>query len=85
MPFASKLRKYLSRHLELHIARRNWVRPRFYTDRESPAMFAGFAPRRMRLRELVGWRQDWGLRSPCPFGHGKRSVSEPMRGMRLAG
>ncbi|MEM6567357.1 MAG: hypothetical protein AAF957_03045 [Planctomycetota bacterium] len=85
MPFASKRRNYLSRHLELHIARRNWVRPRFYTDEASPAMLAGFAPRRMKIREMLGWRQDWGLRSPCPFGHGTRTVAEPMRGMKLAG
>ena len=83
-PHQSKERRYLSRHLELHIARRNWVRPRFYTDDESPAQFAGYAPRRMALREMIGWRQDWGPRSPCPFGHGLRTVSEPMRGMRLA-
>ena len=84
MPFASKWRRYLSQHLELHIARRNWVRPRFYTDDQTPAQFAGYATRRMRVRELIGWRQDWGARSPCPFGAGGRPVSEPPRGARLA-
>lgn len=84
MPLASKRRRYLSQHLELHIARRNWARPRFYTDEDTPAQFAGYAVRRLKMRELIGWRQDWGPRSPCPFGAGRRPVSEPPREARLA-
>ena len=80
MMYVSKRRRYLAKHLELHIAYRNWMRPRFYKRAErTPAELAGYAWRRLRLRELIGWRQDWGPRSPCPFGHGGRPVSEPPR------
>ena len=72
----SKTRKYLNLHLGLYGAWRNWVRPRFARDTESPGQLAGLATRRLRLAELVGWRQDWGLRSPCPFGAGDVSVVE---------
>ncbi len=80
MMYVTKERRYLGLHLELHIAYRNWMRPRFYKrgDR-TPAQLAGYAWRRMRLRELIGWRQDWGLASPCPFGHGLRTVGEAPR------
>ena len=66
----SKLRTYLNLHLALHAAYRNWVRPRFNRDSESPGQLAGFARRRLRVSELCGWRQDWGSRSICPLGEG---------------
>ena len=70
----SKLRKYLNLHLGLYAAWRNWVRPRFNRDRCSPGQLAGFSARRLEPSELVGWRQDWAGRSPCPFGAGKAIV-----------
>ena len=79
MPNASKKRKYLSLHLEMHIAFRNWVRPRFLYDEASPAQIAGYATRRLEMGELLGWRQDWGLESPCVTGHGLRTVGEMPR------
>ena len=63
----SKRRAFLNLHLPLYAAWRNWVRPRFNFDEHSPGELAGFAPRRLLPRELVGWRQDWGGLSPCPF------------------
>ncbi len=85
MPFASKRRRYLARHLELHVAWRNWVRPRFYRDGTvTPAEFAGYAERPLARAELLGWRQDWGPLSPCPFGNGGRTVSEAPRRRRAA-
>ncbi|MEM9802679.1 MAG: hypothetical protein AAGA20_20300, partial [Planctomycetota bacterium] len=85
MPYGTKWRRYLSRHLELHVAWRNWVRPRFYRDdAKTPAEFAGYAERPMAKSELLGWRQDWGAMSPCPFGHGGRTVGEAPRGRRRA-
>ena len=85
MMYVSKERKYLARHLELHIANRNWRRPRFYEGKDrTPAELAGYAWRALRLRELIGWRQDWGQRSPCPFGHGLRPVSVAPRRERAA-
>ena len=64
----SKQRAFLNLHLRLYAAWRNWVRPRFNRDQQTPAQYAGFAPRRLRPGELVGWRQDWGARSICPLG-----------------
>lgn len=70
----SKMRKYLNLHLALYSAWRNWVRPRFNRDCETPGQLAGFAVRPLRSAELVGWRQDWGALSPCPFGRGLLTV-----------
>lgn len=69
-----KRREHLQPRLALHRAIKNYVSARFNCDRESPAQILGFAPRRLQLRELYGWRQDWGQRSPCPFGNGERSL-----------
>lgn len=66
----SKAREFLNLHLGLYSAWRNWVRPRFNRDRRSPGELAGLTQRRLRPAELVGWRQDWGRLSPCPFGCG---------------
>ena len=73
----SKERSFLNLHLRMINGFRNWVRPRFNRDLETPAQIAGFAPRRLGLGELLGWRQDWGGRSPCPFrgcGSGSREA-----------
>jgi len=72
----SKRRTFLNLHLALYGAWRNWVRPRFNRDVRSPGELAGLAPRRLRPAELVGWRQDWGRRSPCPFGVGRAAVGQ---------
>ena len=72
----SKKCSYLNLHLGLYCARRNWVRPRFNRDSQCPGEIAGYAGRRLRTGELVGWRQDWGERSPSPYGDGRRSVDE---------
>lgn len=64
----SKKCEYLDLHLRLINGYRNWVRPRFNTDAMTPAQVAGYARRPMKMRELLGWRQDWGALSPSPFG-----------------
>ena len=64
----TKDRTYLNLHLALYAAWRNWVRPRFNYDKKSPGQIVGHAPRRLRTEELIGWRQDWGPMSICPFG-----------------
>ncbi len=63
----SKKCRYLDLHLRLINGFRNWVIPRFNADKMTPAQFAGFAERPLRLSELLGWRQDWGALSPSPF------------------
>ena len=63
----SKGRRYLDLGLQIFIAYRNLVRRRFNDDRFSPAQKLGFAPRRLTETEVLGWRQDWGERSPAPI------------------
>jgi transposase-like protein len=70
----SKERRWLQLFVDLHRALRNWTRPRFNFDVESPAQLLGFAPRRLAWREFFRWRQDWGQRSPDPFGRGRRTL-----------
>jgi transposase-like protein len=69
----SKMCKYLNLHLALYSAWRNWARPRFNRDRETPGQLLGLADRPLRAAELIGWRQDWGALSPCPFGCGSHA------------
>ena len=71
---ASKQRRWLQLFVDLHRAIRNWTRPRFNFDVESPAQLLGFAKRRLEWREFFRWRQDWGQRSPDPFGRGRRTL-----------
>ena len=71
----SKQGKYLNLHLQLYIAYRNYVRPRFNYDSETPAQLLGFVETRLEPTRLVSWRQDWGDRSPHPAGRGDLSVA----------
>ena len=76
----SKERGYLDLALQLHMAYRNYVRKRFNTDRDdqvgSPAQKLGFLPRRLTLREVLSWPQDWGDRSVYPLSRTGRTVGE---------
>jgi hypothetical protein len=63
----SKARRYLDLGLQVFMAYRNLVRRRFNYDEDSPAQILGFAPRRLTETEVLGWRQDWGKRSPAPL------------------
>lgn len=71
---ASKACRYLNLQLGMYCAWRNWARPRFNRDKRCPGEIAGVATRMLRRSELVGWRQDWGARSPSPYGDGRREV-----------
>lgn len=70
----SKRRWFLGLQLGMYGAFRNWVRPRFNGERSTPAELLGLAPRRLLTSELVGWRQAWGSRSPCPFDYSAGGV-----------
>jgi hypothetical protein len=63
----SKMGRYLDLGLQLFMTYRNLVRRRFNYDRFSPAEMLGFAPRRLTETEVLGWRQDWGVRSQHPL------------------
>jgi transposase-like protein len=71
----SKLRWFLNLQLELFVAYRNYVRPRFNRVRETPAQELGFVDERMRLAQLLSWRQDWGQHSIHPLARQAESVA----------
>lgn len=70
----TKERHWLKLFMDLHRGVKNWATSRFNGDRETPAQFLGIAPRALSMNELIGFRQDWGQYSPCPFGDGSRSM-----------
>jgi hypothetical protein len=72
----SKQRRWLDVALHVFIAYRNYVRLRFNEDQASPAELQGFVPRRMTVGELLGWRQEDGLRSLHAFARGDRGRGE---------
>jgi hypothetical protein len=80
----SKRGEYLDAHLALLAAYRNYHRPRFNKDTDSPAMLLGFVDRRLTKSELLSWRQDWGRqRSIHPLARRLESVGD-YRGRRAA-
>jgi hypothetical protein len=56
----SKRRRFLDQAFQMLMAWKNYVRPRFNRDRETPAMIAGWVRRPLTPGELLGWRQDLG-------------------------
>lgn len=77
---ATKRGKCLDLHLMVFTCYRNYHRPRFNKDKESPAELLGFAPRAMSKDELLSWRQDWGPeRSTHPLSPWMESVAEYRR------
>ncbi len=56
----SKQRGFLDQAFQMYMAWKNYVRPRFNRDKDTPAMFAGLVSRPLSPGELVGWRQDFG-------------------------
>ncbi len=71
-------RRCLQLHLHLFTAYRNYVRRRHNRDEvdETPAALLGLLPRRLRPREVIGWRQDWGRTSVHPTS---RSAARAVR------
>ena len=70
----SKRRWFLNLQLHVYAAVRNFVRPRFNFDKETPAQLLGWLRRPLRLGEILSWRQDWGARS----GHPLSPVAMPL-------
>ena len=82
---ASKRREWLQLHLRLFIAYRNYHRPRFNRDAQTPAELLGFLPRALSRGELLSWRQDHGPeRSIHPLGHGREPVGESVASAAMA-
>ena len=72
----SQRRRYLDLALQVQMAYRNLVRPRFNYDDRSPAEMLGFVSRRLTKEEALGWSQRWGKRSLHPLSPRGRSVAE---------
>lgn len=73
----SKKSAYLNLHLQMLMAYRNYVRPRFNYDHETPAQILGFVAERMTPWDMSTWRQDWGEKSIHPLERGPfRSIAE---------
>ncbi len=62
----TKKRHFLNQHLQLVICYRNYERPRFNKDKESPAQMLDLFDRRLSKDEILGFRQDWSPRSVHP-------------------
>ena len=71
----SKQRQFLDLQLNIFMAFRNYVRPRFNGERETPAQRVGLVSRPIRPQELLGWRQDWGWFSIHPLDY-RNSIRE---------
>ena len=80
----SKRRHFLNLQLSLYAGFRNYVRPRFNKDKQAPAQLLRITRRRLATQELVGWRQIWGERSPCPIKDRVRSYFSRMPVQRVA-
>lgn len=75
----TKKRAFLVSQLHVFAAYVNLQRRRFNRDPEhrTPACILGVLPRSLTPEEILGWRQDWGLRSPHPLdASGRRSLGE---------
>ena len=63
---ATKQRRFLDAQLDVFMAFKNFVRPRFVSDKETPGMVLGLANAPLAVTDLISWRQDWGWYSPHP-------------------
>ncbi len=77
----SKLAARLDLHLAMFACYRNYVRPRFNGERDSPAQRLGLLRRRLTKQELLSWRQDWRVeRCIGPLEPAIAEVVEPIAG-----
>lgn len=81
---ASKQREFLDLQLNVFMAYRNYVRPRFNQEHRTPAQLLGFVPKRLKPAQLLGWRQDWGWYSTHPLS-GQTSIRDYRRWERGMG
>ena len=74
----SKKREFLDLHLQMYMAYRNYVRPRFNRDWLSPAELLRIVGNQVRPTQVLGWRQDWRKRSIHPLA-ASRSTGRTLR------
>ena len=82
---ASKQRLYLNLQLQVFMAFKNFVRPRFNGETETPAMVLGLIRGRMSPTDLLSWRQDWGWFSLHPLNGRMTIRSARARDRMMAG
>ena len=80
----SKKAACLDLHLQIYMAYRNFARPRFNRDKETPAQIVGVVERLIRPTQLLGWRQDWGSRSIHPLATTNTGRRVPSHMARMA-
>ena len=73
---ASKRGCYLDLQLNVFMAYRNFVRPRYNGEFETPAQLLRLVSRQMSPQELLSWRQDWGWFSVHPLSRRAESIRE---------
>jgi transposase-like protein len=71
---ASKRGRYLNLQMNVFMAYRNFVRPRYNGEGETPAQLLGFVTKQMTPRDLLSWRQDWGWYSVHPLSRRTSSI-----------
>ena len=64
---ASKQRGFLDLQMNVFMAYRNFVRPRYNQEHKTPAQLLGLVAKRLRPAQLLGWRQDRGWYSTHPL------------------
>lgn len=72
----SKRRWFLNLQLEMYAAYRNFARPRFNRDKKTPAELVGWLKRRLRIGEILSWRQDFGQLSGHPMSRGAAPITK---------
>lgn len=72
----SKRGCYLELQLGLWLAYRNYHRPRFNRDTDSPAMLCGLLPQRLSREQMLSWRQDHGPERSLHPLFGDRTVAQ---------
>lgn len=70
----SKCRWFLNLQLQIYIAYRNFVRPRFNKDRLTPGELIGWLRRRLTPGQVLSWRQDFGSDSGHPLSRHGRAI-----------
>ena len=70
-------RRCLQLHMQVFTVYRNYVRKRDNRadEDETPAALLGLLKRRLQVREVLAWRQDWGVRSIHPMSRTGAAVA----------
>ena len=82
---ASKRSPFLDLQLNVFMAYRNFVRPRYNGEAETPAQLLRFVSKRMSPTNVLSWRQDWGWFSIHPLSIRVSSIRDVRARQRRRG